>query len=166
MTSQDLLGVGRQHAPAEIGKGGAVFQGHELPEPLLDHGLSVQAQQGGPGQVDFQDPRLVVPEEIAHRGEVEEVVILLRGLLGLRLGPLQFLVLHLQFDLVDLQFVDQGPRVDLGRGRIALGRPGVQTLLRLAAQLGRFFLFLHGCTFGAREKLSRPHPARPGGEQD
>ena len=143
----------------------AVFQGHELPEPLLHRGLSVQAQQGGPGQVDFQDPCLVVPEEIAHRGEVEQVVILLRGLLGLRLGALQFLVLHLQLDLVDLQFVDQGPRVRRGRGRIALGRPGVQALLRLAAQLGRFFLFVH-LHLWTREKLSRPHPARPGGNGD
>ncbi len=81
-----LLGIGGQHAVAEIGKRAAVFQGHELPEALLHRGLSVQAQQGGPGQVDFQDPCLVVPEEIAHRGEVEELVILLRGLLGFRLA--------------------------------------------------------------------------------
>ena len=71
---------------------------------------------------------------------------------GRRLGALQLLVLHFQFDLVDLQFVQQGPRVGFGRGRIALAAARLQTLLRLAAQLGRFgrspirrLLLLHGC---------------------
>ena len=43
-----LLGVGRQHPAAEIGKPSAVFRRHELAEPLVDHHAAVQAQQGGP----------------------------------------------------------------------------------------------------------------------
>ena len=108
---------------AEIGKRRAAFRGHELPKPLLQGGLSGQAQQGGTGQVDFPDACLAVPREIAYRGEVEEVVVLLGCLLGRRVGPLQFLVLHLQFDLVDLQLVEQGPGVDLGRALRGRGVP-------------------------------------------
>ncbi len=56
----DLAGpsvAGRQHPFAELGKGGAVLHGQELPKPLVDRRLARQAQQGGPGHVDFQDPR-------------------------------------------------------------------------------------------------------------
>ena len=79
----------------------------------------VQAQQGRPGQVDLQDPPLAIPQEIPDRGEIEQIVVLFRCLLGRRLGALQFLVLHFQFDLVDLQLVDEGPCVDLAQ---AFGR--------------------------------------------
>ena len=102
-------------------KAGRFSGATNCPNRFCINGLSGQAQQGGPGQVDFQDPRLVVPQEIAHRGEVEEVVILLRCLPGRRLGPLEFLVLHLQLDLVDLQFVEQGADVDLGHARDGVG---------------------------------------------
>ena len=95
---------------------GAVFRRHELPEPLLDHGVAVQAQQRGPGQVDLQNPPLVVPQEIPNRGEIEQVVVLLRCLLGRCLGTLEFFVLHLQFDLMHLQLVDQGAGVGFERG--------------------------------------------------
>ena len=43
-----LLGVGRQHPVAEIGKRGAVFQGHELAEPLLDHARCGPGPAGRP----------------------------------------------------------------------------------------------------------------------
>ena len=43
-----LLGVGGQHLFAEIGKRGAVFHGHELPEPLLDRRPSGSGPAGRP----------------------------------------------------------------------------------------------------------------------
>ena len=132
-----LLGVAGQHPLAEIGKRGAVLRGHELPEPFLHRGLAVQAQQCGPGEIDFQDPPLVVPDKIPNRGEIEEFEVLLGCLLGRRLGPLQFLVLHFQFDLMDLQLVEQGANVCLGRRQFAFGPAGLQPLLRLAAQFAR-----------------------------
>ena len=102
-----LLSVGRQHPLAEIGKPSTIFHGHELPEPLVDHQAAIQAQQRGPGQVDLQNPPLVVPEEIGNWGKMEQVAVSLRRLLGRCLSPLEFLILHLQFDLMHLQLVDQ-----------------------------------------------------------
>ena len=101
-----LLGIGQQYPAAEIGKHRTVFQCHELAEPLLDHHAAVQAQQRRPSQVDFQNVPLGIPQEVANRRESEQVLIPLRRLLGYCLGTLQFLVLHFQFDLMDLEFVE------------------------------------------------------------
>ena len=79
----------------------------------------------------------MVPEEISHRGEIEQVVILLRGLLRRCLGAEQLLVLHFQLDLVDLQLVDQGARVGFGQVQNKLLSQRAYLLLRLAAQFGR-----------------------------
>ena len=67
---------------AEIGKPSTVFHGHELAEPLVDHHAAVKAEQRGPGHVDFQNPPLVVPQEIRNRGEIEQVAVSLRRLLA------------------------------------------------------------------------------------
>ena len=70
-----LLAVGRQHPRAEIGKPRAACHGHELADPLVDHDIAVQAQQRRPGQVDLHDPPLPVPQEICHRGKIEQLAV-------------------------------------------------------------------------------------------
>ena len=117
---------------AEIGKRVAVLQRHELAKPLLNHSAAVQSQQCGPGQVDLQNPPLVVPEEIRNRGEIEQVAIPLRRLLGRCLGPQEFFVLHLQFDLMHLQLVDDGTRISIGRRGSVIASRRSQALVSLA----------------------------------
>ncbi len=124
---------------------------HELAETLVDHGVAVQSQQGGPGQVDLQNPPLLVPQEIRNRGEIEQVAVPLRRLLGRCLGALEFLVLHLQFDLMHLQLVDQGASVRFGHGQSRSGLTQVQTLLCLAALQGQ----LRSKTGPAKETVLR-----------
>ena len=47
------------------------FPGPRTGRTVLDRGLSVQAEQGGPGQVDLQNPPLGVPQKIPDRGKIE-----------------------------------------------------------------------------------------------
>ena len=117
----------------------AIFRRHELPEPLLARHAAVQAQQRGPRQVDLENPTVVVPEEMPDGGEIEQLGILLRCLLGLHPGPLEFLVLHLQFDLMHLQLVDHA-RASASDGPGPNALPP-QALFGLAAQVGRLSRF-------------------------
>ena len=91
--------VGQEPALGDIGGLGGLLgreQGIFCPLPRGDLGL-----QGPVGRRQF--------------------AMLLRGLLHSLLGPLQFLVLHLEFDLVDLQFVDQrGTASAIASGGIGL----------------------------------------------
>ena len=103
----------------------------------MNHGLAVQAQQGGPGQIDLDDPPVLVPQEIRNRGEIEQVGVPRRRLLSRCFGGLEFFVLHLQFDPVHLQLVDQGASVRFGHGQSGPGDTQVQALLRLAALQGQ-----------------------------
>jgi hypothetical protein len=50
---------------------------------------------------------LWVQGDISHRGEVIEISVPFPGLGDNFLSPAQFLVLHLQLDLVQLEFVHQ-----------------------------------------------------------
>ena len=65
---------------------------------------------------------LDIPQEVANRRKSEQVLIPLRRLLGYCPGTLQLLVLHFQFDLMDLEFVEQRANVNLGQ---ALNRRGL-----------------------------------------
>ena len=56
---------------------------------------------------------MFVHGEIAHRREIVEVGVFLQQDLHPVSGLLEFRVLHLQFNLVDLQFVEQPSRVGL-----------------------------------------------------
>ena len=84
-------------------------------------------EQGGSGEVRLPDQALPVEGEVADRGEIVEVEVVLEK--GCRLVPglRQLLVLQLQLYLVNLQLVDQPLRVLLlGRARAracARGRP-------------------------------------------
>ena len=70
---------------------------------------SAPAQQAGPREVGLPNQPLLADSEITHGCPIVEVEI--AGPRGFEfiLGPAQFLVLHLQLDLMHLQFVDSRP---------------------------------------------------------
>ena len=80
----------------------------------------VYAEPCGGREVGLLDPAVGIEREVAYRGKVVEVgESSARGFQALA-GPLQLVVLHLEFDLVDFQLVQQG--VDrLGIGQAATG---------------------------------------------
>lgn len=78
----------------------------------------------------------IVSSEVADRRKVIQIQILHSQAfaLGQRLG--QRLVLHLQLDLVHLQFMQQAMRIGLG-GRLGLaGHQGFRSSLSWVAKLG------------------------------
>ena len=78
-----------------------------MPEAPLDQSGPFDPQQAGRGEVGLADQSLAVEGQVAHRGEIVEVAVFFQPRLRLVPGLLEFLVLHLQLDLVDLQFVNQ-----------------------------------------------------------
>jgi hypothetical protein len=89
-----------------------------LEEPGSDH-----AEQGGPGQVHFLDDALLIDRDITHRGEIIEVGELFQRRLHLPPGALELRVLHLQLDLMDLQFMEQPLGVGVGAAWAVACRP-------------------------------------------
>jgi len=86
-------------------------------EPLPDKGASGHAQQRGGGDVGFQNQPLFADRAVAHRGEVIEVEIARPDGVQLQLRMPELLVLHLQFNLMHLQFMQ---RLQHGFGRQCL----------------------------------------------
>ncbi len=82
-------------------------RGHKTRQAPVDEPGPFHAEQGGSRQVHLQDPALFIQGEIADRGEIVEVGVFLQQRLHPVPGFLELGVLHLQFDLVDLQFVEQ-----------------------------------------------------------
>jgi len=80
----------------------------------------------------------MVEGNIAHRGKVVKVGVLFQRGLQLLPGQAELIILHLQFDLVDLQLMEEPLRFLLGLGWIQLRHLGAQPLFRLSAQLGSF----------------------------
>ena len=99
-----------------------------------------------PARFSLADGPVPIQGEIADRGEIVEVGVFLQQRLHLVLGVLEFLVLHLQFDLVDLQFVEQPLRVGFGfeLGPIGRGRCSRAAALRRGGAVRR----LSGERFG------------------
>ena len=104
-----LLAAGLQRLSQQLGEPSAELRCHVLSEPLPERRAPVQPQQRRPGQVDLQDSTLLVQAEVADRGEVEQVMVLVGRLLQRLPGAQQLLVLHFQFNLMYLQFVEQAP---------------------------------------------------------
>jgi hypothetical protein len=73
----------------------------------MDKPGSFDAKQCGSSQVHLQDSPLCIEGEIADRRKIVEISIFLQGDLQRVPSILQLGVLHRQFDLVDLQFVEQ-----------------------------------------------------------
>ena len=79
---------------------------------------------------------MLAPYEIPDGGEIEEVAILLGNLPKIGLGLREFLVLHFQFNLVDLQFVDQAANVSVGHGFRGLAVLRAKSLLGVLPKIG------------------------------
>ena len=81
--------------------------GNEMTEPAVQKRGALEAEKARPGEVHLADGAVGTQGEVAHGGEVVEVQVALPLRLGLIPRLFQLFVLHLQFDLVDLQFLDE-----------------------------------------------------------
>ncbi len=70
--------------------------------------LACHSEQRGAREVDLCNLGVGGQGDIAHRGEIVEVRVTVTRFLHGQMSLIQLLVLHLQFDLVHLQFVEQG----------------------------------------------------------
>ena len=101
----------------------------ESGDRLPDQRAPGRIQQCGGGEVGLQYSSLFGEGAIAHRRKVVQAEIPRPGGVQFRLGAAQFFVLHLQFDLVNPQLV-QDPSVFFGRqgqgvsGRLSGVLPG------------------------------------------
>jgi hypothetical protein len=111
----------RPQAAAEFPKGCTRVRDDILFEGLSSGVPAVKAQQGSPEEVDLTDYTDRIDYEATDWGEVEKFGVVVRRLLNLGLDAVQFFILHLQFDLVDLKFMNQ--RVDLRLAQRLLRRP-------------------------------------------
>ena len=75
--------------------------------------MEYKSQHVGGRQVRLNHHAVRIEDEVAVRGEIEELRILRPRLLQLVPGFAQLLVLRLQLDLVDAQLVDDGGGVHL-----------------------------------------------------
>ena len=128
-----------------------VLADDEPGQRLLDQRTSCHAQKVGGGEVGLDDQPLLAEREVAHRRQIVQIEIPRPRGLQLHLGPAQFLVLHLQLNLVHPEIVQQRPRrVRRQRLQALWGRRGVfsSDLLRPVPQIVRLVrtgLFLsHG----------------------
>ena len=81
------------------------------------------------------DFSLAIQGQVSNRGEFVQIRIAAKPFLDFDASPLQFLVLHFEFNLVDFQFVKQPLRLRGHVGGAARGTTCSETLLRPAAQL-------------------------------
>ena len=79
----------------------------EAADRLLEQRAAGRAQQAGGGGVGLQDQPLLGQGDVAHRGQVIKVEIARPFGFDQRLRRAQFLVLHLQLDLVYLKFMEK-----------------------------------------------------------
>ncbi len=84
-----------------------VFLDDEPCQRLRGQSVSRHSQQGGSGEVGLHDQTILAEGEVADRRQFVEFEVALPQGLNLRLRPPQLLILHLQFDLVHPQLVEQ-----------------------------------------------------------
>ena len=87
-----------------VAEEGVVFVENVVNERPADEVTALSAQYGGAGEVDPPDDAACIHVGVPEGGEVVEVGVEVAGLLQGLLGQPQFLVLHLQFDLVGHEF--------------------------------------------------------------
>ena len=101
--------AGFKESPAEEVLDVLVFREDEAGDRLLDQCVSCHPQQGRDGEVGFLNQPLFAQGDIAHRREIVQIEISGPGGISFLLGPPQLLVLHIELDLVHLQFMNQAP---------------------------------------------------------
>jgi len=84
-----------------------LFRGDNLRKSVLTGFRAFQSEQNGCGQIDFDDCSSAIDGDIAHGGEIIEIRISFVELIGLAIGQFEFFTLHFQFDLANLEFMDQ-----------------------------------------------------------
>ena len=109
----------------------------ETPETPTPQPRTIHPQQARAGQINLMDRPVTSEGHVAHGGKIVELRVALQPRLHLRPRLAQLLVLHLQLDLVDLQFVEEPLRSGLCRGRGAFRRSRTQPRFRLPAQFSR-----------------------------
>ena len=102
-----LWGAVLKHLLDEAVPSGAVAVANEDREAPAHQPVALHSQQARSGEVRAADRPVPRQGEIAHGGKVVEVSVLCHR--RLQPGPRlqQLLLLHLQFDLLNLQFVDE-----------------------------------------------------------
>lgn len=108
----------------------------------LDQRAPQLTEQRGTGKIDFDNKAIGVQGEIADRRKLVQIHVSIARRLERRLRPAQILVLHLQFDLMHLQFVHKIGRI-LWQIDIPCRTPG-QALFRLVEQRLRLAQALAG----------------------
>ena len=127
---------------------GLVRLGNQNPKAPVQELGALDAKEAGAGEIDGKDGSVSGKVEVARRGEVVEVGVLDQERLRPGARPLEFLVLHLQLDLVDFQFVDEPRRFQCCLLPSAFRPLALQPLFGAAAQLGGVrglvLVLLHG----------------------
>jgi hypothetical protein len=103
---------------------------NESPEAVVDQVMTHDPQERRPGKIRLGDQVLAGESEVSDGGKIEEVDVLAPGVLQRELGRAEFIVLHLQLNLVYPKLVDEllerflanRLRWDGGRGELLLGR--------------------------------------------
>ena len=83
-----------------------VFTHDEAGEGLLGERASRHAQEGGDGEVCLRDQSALVEGQVAHGCQVVEIEILRTLDVQLCLRATQLLILHLEFDLINLELAN------------------------------------------------------------
>ena len=88
--------------------------GNQLPKRLAEQTGTFNADQRCPGQIGLKDGTRCGEGKISARREIVEVGVILQRHLQFIPGLPQLGVLHLQFNLMDLQFMEQPPGIRSG----------------------------------------------------
>ena len=129
-----FLGLDREDFIQKTVEGVAVILGNIQAEALVHQPGALGAEQARPGQVQLPDHPLAVKGHVAHRGEVVEVGISGQQCFLPRAHLPEFFVLHLQFDRVPLQFMDDSPRFQFAPQPALLWLPAPLPRFGAAAQ--------------------------------
>jgi hypothetical protein len=160
-----LFGLTRKDFLQGIAESAAGVIGHEHAEAPLQEPGALDAEQPGRSRVRLADHPLTVEGQVTRWGELEKVNVLghERAQLGARLP--EFLVLHLQLDLVHPEFMDQMLHILFGKIIKPFGLFD-ESLTRLFPESGQaiyfvfhilfsFFCLVRACRDGLRLLNSR-----------
>ena len=105
----------REDAGEEVRENRPVGLGNIKQKALFDQLRSVRTDQSGTGQIGFGNCPFTVECQVADRGKIVKGAVFLRLRFRFAPGTPEFVVLHLQLNLMDLQLVDQSLGVRFGR---------------------------------------------------
>jgi len=74
---------------------------------MIEQFFSIHIQERGPGEIDFPDGTFCTEGEITYRRKIIKIDKSVAAFFDQYLASLQFIVLHLEFDLMNLKFMQQ-----------------------------------------------------------